>query len=409
MPSYPCMKLSQNIIVGSLIVGVASVTALSMWAMDQVSAPEQEESVVSSTADIATIASSVRSGCETQECLEDAVLGLIEPYGPVEALGVLTTFLNAHVMYGRGDYHDFVHRIGRLTAKKEGLNPEGFFLCPVDFNYGCQHGFFEQALVEEPDPTKAAQMVCDETLMMDKPLKFFFYCYHGVGHGVMMAKAYDLPGSLAVCESFAGADERTGCYQGVFMENVVGHMKNPSTGGMFSDTNLLAPCDAVAPKYRWQCYINHGGYLAGKAGAGPGAVERATQPCLKADGDNIRVCLGSVGLTGTNPGWQPALAPAYDPEDFTGNAVDICTHFPKGYELDCIIAGVDNLAQFDRGDTTRMSAFCAAISDAGHREQCFLRVGRTVQNELPAGTPPSVICGKVPQEYRAFCIAGVPS
>jgi len=276
----------------------------------------------------------------------------------------------------------------------------------VDFNYGCQHGFFEQALVVEPDAVKAAEIVCDEKRMNGKPVKFMFYCYHGVGHGVMMAKAYDLDASLAVCDQFSSDTQKAGCQQGVFMENVVGYMNGTARReGVFSETDRIAPCNRLEPRFRYQCYINMGGYLAAAAGTGKGAVERATEPCLKADAANIHPCLASVGLTATNVGWQPVLTPDYEEGKTAKNGASICAHFPQGYEGDCIASGVENLAQFDRGDTTRMTDFCLAVKDE-FRSLCFQRIGRSVKDEMPAGTTPETLCNAVPEEYRAFCIAG---
>lgn len=401
------MNLSSQSLTAILITGVAGVTAGTLWLVDG-GAPRSAEDTPprSAVPDIATFASAAESNCPAgdEACMEKNILAITDDYGPVEAIGTLTEMIGKGVLKGRSDYHDFVHRIGRKTAKKFGLNPEGFFLCPVDYNYGCQHGFFEQALVEEPDATKAAEKVCDPSLMKDKPLKFLFYCYHGVGHGIMMAKAYDLRTSLDVCEEFTGEAQRSGCYQGVFMENVVGFQNGTARTGSFSETDKLAPCNALEKQYRLQCYLNHGGYLAGIAGSGVGAVERATQPCLEADPADISPCIQSVALNATNPGWQAALAP--EPSgDLIKDAVAICSLFPTAYITDCIVAGVDNLANFDRSNTVNMAAFCAAVGDP-YKERCYREIGAAVKNELPAGATAETVCDPMPEEYRAACRTG---
>ncbi len=418
------MKVSQNALVGIITISVTAVTVITMATLHHI-VPEPKQGVVprfnedgtayvsssSRPVDVhSSLASSVKEECpdadDRQTCLDKTVLAIVDSYGPAESIGALNILLAEKTMHGRGDYHDYVHRIGRLTAKKMGLNPDGFFLCPVDYNYGCQHGFFEQALVEEPDAVKAAEIVCDETRMDGKPVKFLFYCYHGVGHGVMMAKAYDLDASLAVCDQFSKDSQKAGCQQGVFMEAVVGYMNGTAKReGVFSETDRLAPCNRLEPRFQYQCYINMGGYLAAAAGTGKGAVERATEPCLKADAAHIHTCLASVGLTATNSGWQPVLTPEYEEDQTAKNGASICAHFPKGYEVDCIGSGVENLAQFDRGDTTRMVDFCLAVDDA-FRSACFQRIGRSVKDEMPGGTPPESLCAGVPEEYRIFCISG---
>ncbi|MEK7591156.1 MAG: hypothetical protein AAB489_03035, partial [Patescibacteria group bacterium] len=296
------------------------------------------------------------------------------------------------------DYHDLVHRIGRETAKTFGITTDSFLLCPVDFNYGCQHGFFEQALVTEPDARTAALTICDPSLMRDKPEKSLFYCFHGVGHGVLMAKAYRLVPSLELCDSFPHEDMRRGCWQGVFMENVNGVMGGAAQERTFSDDDLLAPCSTLPEKYRWECYINHAGYLVPKTAS----VERATRECLREPGLSKRACLQSIGLMATNVSWQRGLT-ALRNGTFIQNAVDICVRFPEGYEEDCIEAGVDNLANFDRGDTARMLAFCENVPDQW-RKTCYGTIGRAVRNELPTNADTKAACTSVPDAYYVVCI-----
>jgi hypothetical protein len=106
----------------------------------------------------------------------------------------------------------------------------------------------------------------------------------------------------------------------------------------------------------------------------------------------------------TNPGWQPALVPS-STGDFAQDAAMICDHFPDGYKQDCVVAGVDNLANFDRNDTTRMISFCAAVPSE-FKTDCFTRIGSAVKNELPAGSTAEDMCVNVPEEYRSLCISG---
>jgi hypothetical protein len=124
-----------------------------MWNVNRGDSEKPKESLEFSSANVTDLASSVAATCkgkdDEQPCLERTILALTDPYGPEPTMQTLTSLIADGTLHSRGDYHDFVHRIGRLTAKKGGLNPDAFFLCPVDYNYGCQHGFFEQALIEK--------------------------------------------------------------------------------------------------------------------------------------------------------------------------------------------------------------------------------------------------------------------
>ena len=99
------------------------------------------------------------------------------------------------------------------------MNIQAFYLCSTGFNYGCQHGFFEYVLARSESPKAAAGLVCEST-DESRGEKFKFYCYHGVGRGIMMAQAYDLQAALDVCDTLPSVMSQDGCWQGVFMENV---------------------------------------------------------------------------------------------------------------------------------------------------------------------------------------------
>lgn len=61
----------------------------------------------------------------------------------------------------------------------------------------------------------------------------------------MMAQAYDLPASLAICDSLGDSVGQEGCWQGVFMENVNGAMTGASRPGVFSNEDPLLPCTVI--------------------------------------------------------------------------------------------------------------------------------------------------------------------
>ncbi len=296
-----------------------------------------------------------------------------------------------------------MHKIGRATAKAFGVNADAFFECPLEFNYGCPHGFFEQALIEAPDAKQAALNVCDPERMKDKPRKFYFYCYHGVGHGVMMAKAYDVKQSLDVCDGFETASQQAGCWQGVFMENTNGYGTTNMRANSFSKDDPLYPCDSLDDKYLWECYLNHAGYLINRMGPDARAAQ-VSAACLPAKEQGRTACLQGIGLMSTNADWQLRLV-RQDTGDLLKNAVSICDDFPRDFRNECFTAGVDNLANFDRTDITRMVAFCA-LATAEFQHACYRQIGAATRNEIPDGDDGSSLCGGVPDGFRSDCRQG---
>src|SRR5205085_674426 len=117
-------------------------------------------------------------------------------------------------------------------------------------------------------------------------------------------------------------------------------------------------CNQLEQKYEWDCYLNHAGYLVGETHS----LKTSTEACLKASERGSIACLQGIGLMATNPSWQQELVEE-DRGSLVKNAVWICNHFPDGHKDTCIVAAVDNLANFDRTDTTRIKDFCSSIQE----------------------------------------------
>ena len=88
-----------------------------------------------------------------------------------------------------GETHQLAHVVGRSAAKNHGGTGDVFNRCPLDFDYGCVHGFFESAVMQFDSPSLALADICNsysETSYDESA------CYHGGGHGIMMNESYDL-------------------------------------------------------------------------------------------------------------------------------------------------------------------------------------------------------------------------
>src|SRR5215210_1702247 len=170
-------------------------------------------------------------GKENEQCAISYLRKLTRTYGPEASLGVLDALETSGRIDSTFDTHQLAHLVGEATANRFGANKRGFGLCPNTFNYGCVHGFFIYVLGKSPTPRKAAQLICNA-----KPggaLVPTFNCWHGVGHGVMMARGNDLQASLGVCDSLGSPSAADACWQGVFMENVNAVMRHAARPGLF--------------------------------------------------------------------------------------------------------------------------------------------------------------------------------
>ena len=306
-------------------------------------------------------------GKENERCAISYLDKLTTKYGPQASLGVLNTLETADKIDPTFDTHQLAHLVGEATAKRFGANKQAFGLCPQTFNYGCVHGFFIYVLGRSASPTKAARMICDSG--GQGPLVPTFNCWHGVGHGVMMARGNDLQASLDVCDSLGTGSAADGCWQGVFMENVNAVFRDQARPGVFSPAHPLRPCTRMLDAYKQECFINQAGWLAHLANDNIG---KAARFCLDA-GKFVSACAQSIGLMVTNPSWQ---LPFYGPPkgaSFAQIAWDLCSRFPTQLQRDCVLGGVDNLANFDQLDVKRSDAFCALTGRV--QNTCYLEIG----------------------------------
>jgi hypothetical protein len=135
-------------------------------------------------------------------------------------------------------------------------------------------------------------------------------------------------------------------------------------------------------------------------------LRRGSRYCLKAKGRYKSSCFQSIGLMVTNPTWQAGLGPelvqARKPEAEV--AALLCGRFPAAGQKDCVIAGVDNLANFDRLETKRASAFCNAVP-ASLEEACHRQVGVNLANRTKDAQVIRRSCSGLGSKARA-CLAG---
>jgi hypothetical protein len=81
-------------------------------------------------------------GPTDSQCVRDYLVSVTADYGPKASLGVLEKLQRENEIDRAVNDHDMAHSVGRETAKDFGSNFRAFDLCPINFNYGCSHGFF---------------------------------------------------------------------------------------------------------------------------------------------------------------------------------------------------------------------------------------------------------------------------
>ena len=116
------------------------------------------------------------------QCVRDYLVKVTDDYGPQASLGVMERLQQEGKVDRSVNDHDMAHSVGRETAKDYGSNFKAFDLCPVTFNYGCSHGFFEYVLARTDTPKEAATTICESRSSKDTFLIAGFTCYLRTGH-----------------------------------------------------------------------------------------------------------------------------------------------------------------------------------------------------------------------------------
>ncbi|MBI2051505.1 cupredoxin domain-containing protein [Candidatus Roizmanbacteria bacterium] len=339
-------------------------------------------------------------------CYRKILRAAVREEGTARAVLVLQHLRDAGVIDAKFDDHQHVHEIGRATAKLKGLNSEAFLMCPSTYNYGCQHGFFEYALSKTNSYKEAATTIC-ENIKDGRSPKLYSYCYHGVGHGLMMALAYDLQKSLDVCNQFPNQTAKDGCWQGSFMENSNAAVTDEDKVLGFSKDDPLAPCDKVEGRYVWQCYINHAGYLMKVTNLN---LKKAVDICLSSPNNGKRPCIQSIGLMTTNPIWQKSMRgidTINDPRRNVQVAWEMCQEMPLVAQEDCVIGAIGNIHNFDGLGIGRSSLFCSLVNGQ-YKNSCYSEIGRSVAGLVRNPNEADTICAKLqPESGRISCLQGV--
>ena len=291
--------------------------------------------------------------------------------------------------------HNLAHVIGRTLAQHYNLAGEAFLLCPTDYAYGCNHGFFEIALVgTEGNQAEAVRQICEN--LPAKPLLGKSSCYHGAGHGIMMTQSHKLYDALSVCDELPFS--RVTCYDGVFMEHISGSGRPEVTENWFDDKDPLAPCSIVEDKYKYACYHRHGNYLFHYYNY---SYKDVIDACLDA-GSYVERCLtavsGSVSLSSYR---EKILPPEFD-KSFIDTTLYLCDQFPKDYVYVCYATSAGEMTLFYGVETAWN--FCAKVDEA-NRERCLNAIWGRVYGMTSNETEKRRACDVIPEEHRQACFS----
>ena len=281
------------------------------------------------------------------ECFEEYLVDIIgtDGAGAAASLARLDT-LKDEDTYVRSQCHQFTHSIGRAAYAYYGsvgaANEHGDGTCWS----GYFHGVFEKYMIGFSDEALIAEMnlICDKD--PNDPYSFDYYnCVHGVGHGVAWHEDNDVFDALPICDALDGRWERSSCYSGVFMQNII------VDGSMHQSVNLreddpIYPCNAVETQYKQSCYLGQTSYILRQIDYD---YAEGFRICEAVDADYVKTCYRSMG------------------RDISGNShreaakvAELCSLGLPELQDQCFAGAAKNAVYHDHG-TANADALCDIV------------------------------------------------
>ena len=275
--------------------------------------------------------------------------------------GVTSAFAQLKKQYSQNNYvqaqcHPLTHVIGQSAVDLYSTLSEAYTKGDSFCWSGYYHGLME-GMVFKLGKTNFPKMLNE--ICSDLPGKAvysfdYFNCVHGLGHGVMVFTNTELFDSLKLCDTFNGQWEKTSCYGGVFMENVIVDNKNHFTKYLKKD-DLLYPCNAVETPYKEQCYLMQTSYILKQNN---GDFRNTFALCSKADDDFRDTCFQSLGRDASSRS-----------NYVIGNIKNICslgTDFDQ--QSNCVIGAVKDVTSYYHSGK-QATELCSSL-DASLQDIC---------------------------------------
>lgn len=183
--------------------------------------------------------------------------------------------------------HPLTHELGAMAYEKYQNFSETAQYATDLCNSGFIHGVLEQYLPRQSEPY-AIESICGQF-----PEKKYqsWQCFHGAGHGLMLATQNNLPKSLQTCKNHQSDFARSVCVNGVFMENFNTEQKAHPSRYLKAD-DWFYPCNDMALEYKTNCYVYTPiRFLQEK----PGKYREAIRWCKTAENDYIYACFRGLG------------------------------------------------------------------------------------------------------------------
>ena len=283
-------------------------------------------------------------------CYEKFYQGVVSNDGPKVAMVDLKTRYH-NEPYVKSECHQLAHVVGRAATAKYPTVDEAYIRGDSACWSGYYHGVIESVMYQIGSSNinfETLDGIC-RSLANREPYSFDHYnCVHGIGHGAMYINDNELFVSLALCDKLQNEWERSSCWGGVFMENIIADNKNHFTNYLKPEDPLY-PCNAVTDKQKSTCYLMQTSYML-KLKNGNFATVFAL--CNTIDEAYIDTCYQSLGRDAS--GWTIS-----DPVETR----DYCLLGPdERAQSNCVVGAVKDFISYHHSDV-QAKGFCNLLKE----------------------------------------------
>lgn len=242
------------------------------------------------------------SAPDASACYARNLAALLDAEGAEAAFTLLEDMAKADPQVDAHSHH-MAHTLGRRALVMYGSIENALRNCSYKVFAGCFHGALETYFHELPsiEPEHILKLCpADDTLFRR------YTCMHGIGHGLLLARNYDMNATLALCDDLDGDFAEQSCYGGVVMQNFVGYLdarqgshhddghedEGPEPVFLIDAKDLMFPCDVIGAKYQPSCWLMQTSVILHLTGAD---FRRAAQVCGDVPAASKPNCHRSLG------------------------------------------------------------------------------------------------------------------
>lgn len=273
-----------------------------------------------------------------------------------------------------GDAHELAHIIGETAYTKYGV--KGFEWCDSAFTFGCFHGVILAAIKAHGNSESVIKTLADGCQATAKNQNAKNSCAHGIGHGLMWIRSYDMLISYQICDRLY-TDEKLlfMCWDGVSMENVVRRGDTAQNLAIYpwKDDDIYFPCDSIPLKYQAAC-VREQIYLI-RLVLFNTDTSRSIDYCMHFLERGTRIqCFGSLG----------GALYQDDPLN-TERIIRECRKVPETYSVDCLSTAAGHQAwSRQKNEAQRL---CSAISQEVGKKTCLSAIDSAIDSLYVVQSP----------------------